>query len=662
MTRIKETVGKDRISKINDFKILAQHGIVEYLKMLADKDDSGKYKVEPFNFQVGNQERHSVCHISKSLVKAMIKEGVIYLDFTFKPIATKGIAMGNIGFVNRNRVYVPCSILSEGGEGTNNVCKLLHLLEDCAQEIAPELSLTNIKNIIIDQSSGEISEITKFFLDRFGLVDNSKVERKLFIEENIDNNKEIIETYFGVINYSSDPNLEKLQKKALLTYISPELFPTSSKILLCTWHKSVVIGKRFGVDTVDKLQYSGTSGLGNVEAIRGDVFYNSTTESSSTGGDDDLEEEQVDRGSVDAVDETNSTIIEKRSNSNDDRAADEDRQDAENAAPEEYVLPEGEESDSTRIQVVTLLRRVMYGNAKRALVSFKNLIEDIPSIKPGKNSKNDSIRPNKCLETLIGYFLNHDQWCLRFREGKALERPSSQAIEVFHNMVKNPKNGMGGRTTLSVFLWLCTLRRIVKKFSWDWDSDHRYKSTVRIDFMLGNLNILENKEAYDEIAGNIQRASKLGRDSFKRKKRAHELSTDLFKCTLEDGFCPYKESHGEGVPCLHVLAAIVDVLKKKENTKLTDIEERALFHYKSKLKVKYPNLFNDVEDLPPDSISSTFDSGEVSQGSGMVPRLEAGQAVQSTIVQGQEQVQQGQQQQQSHNPAQQIRELQNQFN
>ncbi|GME70238.1 unnamed protein product [Ambrosiozyma monospora] len=660
MTNITKVIGEDRILESNGFKIQLQRAIEDYHKMLADKDDSGEYKVEPFIFQVGNQERHGVCHISKSLVRAMIKEGVIYLDFTFKPIVTKGVAMGNIGFVNRNRVYVPCSILSEGGEGTNNVCQLLNLLEDCAQEISPELSLKNIVHIIIDQSSGEISGIKKFFLDRFGLADNSKVARKLFIEENIDNRADIIQTYFGSINSSSDPKLKKLQKKAFLAYISPDLFPTSSKILFCTWHKSVVIGKRFGVDTVDKIQYSGTSGLGDVEAIRGDVLHGTRTVSNSIGGsnvDDDEEEQVVTHSDIDAVDEANSTSIANVlvndnvdeanatsiANSNDDRGADEDRQDAENAAPEEYVLPEDGESDNERIQVVTLLRRVMYGNAERALVSFKNLIEAIPTIKPGKHSKNDSIKPDKCLETLIGYFLNHDQWCLRFRTGKALERPSSQAIEVFHNMVKHPKNGMGGRTTLSVFSWFCTLRRIVKKFSWDWDSDHRYKSTIIIDFMLGNLNIPENKDAYDEIAGKIQRASNLGRTSYKRKKRAHEMSTDLFKCTLEDGFCPYKESHGEGVPCLHVLAAIVDAVKKQENMKLTDIEERALSHYKSKMKVKYPNLFNDVEDSPPVSRSSTFDGGEevTAQGLGVVHPFQD-----EETVQAQQQVQYPQEQQQ----------------
>ncbi|GME83699.1 unnamed protein product [Ambrosiozyma monospora] len=62
-------------------------------------------------------------------------------------------------------------------------------------------------------------------------------------------------------------------------------------ILFCTWHKSVVIGKRFRVDTVDKLQYSGTSDLVDAEAIRGDVPYSTRTESNSTGGDDDDVEE-----------------------------------------------------------------------------------------------------------------------------------------------------------------------------------------------------------------------------------------------------------------------------------------------------------------------------------------------------------------------------------
>ncbi|GME72963.1 unnamed protein product [Ambrosiozyma monospora] len=251
ITQIKDIVGLEKISELDEFMGQAKEGLEKYLEMLKDTDDFNDYKVGEFRYQVGRQERHGVFHITKSLLKKMLTEGVIYLDFTFKPIAKKGIAMGNIGFVNRNKVYVPCSILSEGGEGTNNVCQMLHLLEDGAQEIFPELSLHNIVHIIIDQSNGEISGIEKFFLEQFGLINNSKNKRNAFIENNIDDCTELIKEYFGPINYSTDPKLEELQKKALLAYISPELFPTSPKILFCTWHKSVFIGKRFGSDTVE---------------------------------------------------------------------------------------------------------------------------------------------------------------------------------------------------------------------------------------------------------------------------------------------------------------------------------------------------------------------------------------------------------------------------
>ncbi|GME77485.1 unnamed protein product [Ambrosiozyma monospora] len=180
----------------------------------------------------------------------------------------------------------------------------------------------------------------------------------------------------------------------------------------------------------------------------------------------------AENGDADNDDEANSS-----SSANATDTVDEE----DNTAPEEHILPD-EATEKGRMPVATLLRKVMYCNFRVALVSVKHLIETITSIEPGKHSKSDKISVKKCLETLIKYFLNHDQWCLRFRKDKALTRPSSQSIEVFHNLIKHPSNGMGGRTTLTVFLWFCTLRKIMKKFSWDWETDHRYKTTNRIRF------------------------------------------------------------------------------------------------------------------------------------------------------------------------------------
>ncbi|GME83550.1 unnamed protein product [Ambrosiozyma monospora] len=479
---------------------------------------------------------------------------VIYLDFTFKPIGKKNVAMGNIAYLEGNRVYVPFSILSEGGEGTGNVCEFLKQLQAVAVSNPDQpLSLENVGHIIIDESPGEISGINKFYEEMFAIIDNSRVLRKQFIKKNIRNVK-LLESYFGKINYPPDDKFATLMKEVQLAFISCYLFPTKSKVLFCTWHKSSNFSKRFGKSTVPVTEVPNEPDIENIELFKA-AYQDQQLEAEE---EINLEEEEAEVHNDQATEGGHGLSTENSLEESEARLLDFEEED--------IVESETAMQGGTRVSIVNLLRRILNNDEKDSFVAVKNLIQGMMDAKPHKSSTSgfDIV---KGLETLSQYFQNMDQWALRFRTSGAYERPTSQCVDVFHNMIKHEKYGMDGRNTSGVFDWFCKMKVIMTKFRWVLLEDGRYVQTLMEKRLWGKLDINDfNKFAYFDIFARLKRAIKLcdrGGNS-----RSHPPSNSLEECKLNHSkFCPssHESDDGGGEPCIHVQIAILINLDNGEN-------------------------------------------------------------------------------------------------